>query len=574
MPVTETTTTTLRDRVGALVAEAARAAMEAGALPDVALPDDVVERPRDAANGDYASSLPLRLARSAIMPPLAIAEAIAAHLPAGEVIQAPEIAPPGFINLRLAECFVQGEVDRIIEQGANFADISLGTGKHAQVEFVSANPTGPLHVGNGRGAAIGDTLASALEAAGYEVEREYYVNDAGTQTDVFAETLYARYQQQHGQDVAVPEGGYPGEYMVDLARRLHDREGDRLLAAPGEPPPPELRELGIELMVEQIRDTLEGFGTSYERWFSERSLYEPASGETSAYDTALGTLRADGHLAEREGALWFTSSDLGEDKDNVVLRSDGRPTYFASDIAYHHDKLVTRGFDLVIDVWGADHHGHVSRVEMATEAVTGRGEALHILIYQLVTLKRGAETVRLSKRSGEIITLDELVEEVGPDAARFFFLLRAPSSQMDFDLDLAVKQSNENPVYYIQYAHARLASILDRASGEGHAPEGGDVSLLTAPHELALVREMLRLPEVIELVATTYEPQHLAHYGIDLATSFHAFNDAFRQQNDASLKVITDDPALTAARLRLVQAAKIALGRVLDLMGMTAPERM
>ncbi len=574
MSVTETTTTTLRDRVGALVAEAARAAMQAGALPDVALPDDVVERPRDAANGDYASSLPLRLARSAMMPPLAIAEAIAAHLPAGEVIQAPEIAPPGFINLRLAEGFVQGEVDRIIEQGANFADISLGTGKHAQVEFVSANPTGPLHVGNGRGAAIGDTLASALEAAGYEVEREYYVNDAGTQTDVFAETLYARYQQQHGQDVAVPEGGYPGEYMVDLARRLHDREGDRLLAAPGEPPPPELRELGIELMVEQIRDTLEGFGTSYERWFSERSLYEPASGETSAYDTALGTLRADGHLAEREGALWFTSSDLGEDKDNVVLRSDGRPTYFASDIAYHHDKLVTRGFDLVIDVWGADHHGHVSRVEMATEAVTGRGEALHILIYQLVTLKRGAETVRLSKRSGEIITLDELVEEVGPDAARFFFLLRAPSSQMDFDLDLAVKQSNENPVYYIQYAHARLASILDRASGEGHAPEGGDVSLLTAPHELALVREMLRLPEVIELVATTYEPQHLAHYGIELATSFHAFNDAFRQQNDASLKVITDDAALTAARLRLVQAAKIALGRVLDLMGMTAPERM
>lgn len=560
--------------MGALVAEAARAAMQAGALPDVALPDDVVERPRDAANGDYASSLPLRLARSAMMPPLAIAEAIAAHLPAGEVIQAPEIAPPGFINLRLAEGFVQGEIDRIIEQGANFADISLGTGKHAQVEFVSANPTGPLHVGNGRGAAIGDTLAAALEAAGYEVEREYYVNDAGTQTDVFAETLYARYQQQHGQDVAVPEGGYPGEYMVDLARRLHDREGDRLLAGPGEPPPPELRELGIELMVEQIRDTLEAFGTSYERWFSERSLYEPASGDTSAYDTALGTLRADGHLAEREGALWFTSSDLGEDKDNVVVRSDGRPTYFASDIAYHHDKLVTRGFDLVLDIWGADHHGHVSRVEVATEAVTSKGEALRILIYQLVTLKRGAETVRLSKRSGEIITLDELVEEVGPDAARFFFLLRAPSSQMEFDLDLAVKQSNENPVYYIQYAHARLASMLDRASGEGHTPEGGDVSLLTAPHELALVREMLRLPEVIELVATTYEPQHLAHYGIELATSFHAFNDAFRQQNDPNLKVITDDAALTAARLRLVQAAKIALGRVLDLMGMTAPERM
>jgi len=570
-----TDTTTLRDRVGALVAGATRAAIEAGTLPDVALPDELVERPRDASHGDYASSLPLRLARSAMMPPLAIAEAIAEHLPANDVIDAPQIAPPGFINLSLAEHFVQGEIDRVIEQGAAFADSTLGQGKRVQLEFVSANPTGPLHVGNGRGAAIGDTLASALAAAGYDVERGYYVNDAGTQTDVFAETLYARYQQQHGRDVPLPEGGYPGEYMVDLAVEMREREGDRFLAAPGEPPPPGVREMGIELIVEQIRDTLGTFGTTYDRWFSERSLYEPtADGGPSAYDAALAILRENGHLAQREGALWLTSSNLGEDKDNVVVRSDGRPTYFASDIAYHYDKFLTRGFDQVINVWGADHHGHVSRLEVGTEAVTGKGDALHLLLYQLVTLKRGSETVRLSKRGGEIITLGELIEEVGPDAARFFFLLRAPSSQMDFDLDLAVKQSNENPVFYIQYAHARLASILDRAAGEGHMPDGGDVALLTAPHELALVREMLRLSEVIELVATTYEPQHLAHYGMELATSFHAFNDAFRQQGDPNLKVITDDAALTAARLRLVQAAKIALGRVLDLMGMTAPERM
>ncbi len=570
-----TDTTTLRDRVGALVAGATRAAIEAGSLPDVALPDELVERPRDASHGDYASSLPLRLARSAMMPPLAIAEAIAEHLPANDVIDAPQVAPPGFINLSLAEHFVQAEINRIIEQGAAFADSAIGQGTRVQVEFVSANPTGPLHVGNGRGAAIGDTLASALAAAGYEVEREYYVNDAGTQTDVFAETLYARYQQQHGRDVSVPEGGYPGEYMVDLATQMREREGDRFLVAPGEPPPAGVRELGIELIVEQIRGTLDAFGTTYERWFSERSLYEPAAdGEASAYDEALAVLRADGHLAEREGALWLTSSDLGEDKDNVVVRSDGRPTYFASDIAYHYDKFLRRGFDQVINIWGADHHGHVSRLKAGTEAVTGKGDALHLLLYQLVTLKRGGNIVRLSKRGGEIITLDELVEEVGPDAARFFFLLRAPSSQMEFDLDLAVKQSNENPVYYIQYAHARLASILDRAAGEGHAPDGGDVARLTEPHELALVREMLRLSEVIELVATTYEPQHLAHYGMELATSFHAFNDAFRQQGDPNLKVITDNAALTAARLRLVLAAKIALGRVLDLMGMTAPERM
>ena len=570
-----TDTTTLRDRVGALVAGATRAAIEAGSLPDVALPDELVERPRDASHGDYASSLPLRLARSAMMPPLAIAEAIAEHLPANDVIDAPHVAPPGFINLSLAEHFVQGEINRVIEQGAAFADSTIGRGKRVQLEFVSANPTGPLHVGNGRGAAIGDTLASALSAAGYEVEREYYVNDAGTQTDVFAETLYARYQQQHGRDAPLPEGGYPGEYMIDLATQMREREGDRFLAAPGEPPPAGVREIGVELIVEQIRDTLNAFGTTYDRWFSERSLYEPtADGDASAYDAALAILREHGHLAQREGALWLTSSDLGEDKDNVVVRSDGRPTYFASDIAYHYDKFLRRGFDQVINVWGADHHGHVSRLEVGTEAVTGKGDALHLLLYQLVTLKRGDEIVRLSKRGGEIITLDELVEEVGPDAARFFFLLRAPSSQMEFDLDLAVKQSNENPVYYIQYAHARLASILDRAAGEGHAPDGGDVALLKAPHELALVREMLRLSEVIELVATTYEPQHLAHYGMELATSFHAFNDAFRQQGDPNLKVITDDAPLTAARLRLVLAAKIALGRVLDLMGMTAPERM
>ncbi|MBH77059.1 MAG: arginine--tRNA ligase [Dehalococcoidia bacterium] len=561
----------LRDRVGALVEKATQAAIKAGSLPDIALPEVLIERPRDAAHGDYASSLPLRLARSAMMPPLAIAEAISEQLKAGEIIDTPEIAPPGFINLRLAESFVQSEINRIIEQGPEFANCNLGRGQRAQIEFVSANPTGPLHVGNGRGAAIGDTLAASLAAAGYQVEREYYVNDAGTQADVFAETLYARYQQQFDRDVPIPDNGYPGEYMVELAMALRQQEADRFLAAPTDPPAPELREIGIELMINEIRSTLTNFGTQYDRWYSERSLYQ---GDNPAYDEALSGLRSNGHLAEREGALWLTSSNLGEDKDNVVVRSDGRPTYFASDIAYHYDKFQRRGFDLVIDVWGADHHGHVSRLKVATEAVAGKGEALHVLLYQLVTLKRGEEIVRLSKRGGEIITLDELVEEVGPDAARFFFLLRAPNSQMEFDLDLAVKRSNENPVYYIQYAHARLASILERAAREGHIPEEGDVALLKAPHELALVREMLRLSEVIELVATTYEPQHLAHYGIELATSFHAFNDAFRQQGDPNLKVLTDNTALTAARLRLVLAAKTALGRVLDLMGMNAPESM
>ena len=565
------TDTMPRERVAALVEAAARAAIAEGALPDVALPAVALERPRDAAHGDYASSLPLRLARAATMPPLAIAGAIAERLPADGIVAAPEVAPPGFINLRLADGFLQGEVDRVIARGAAFADLAIGVGKRAQVEFVSANPTGPLHVGNGRGAAIGDTLASALAAAGYEVQREYYVNDAGAQTALFAETLHARYLRLFGREADIPEGGYRGEYMADLAAEVREREGDRFLTEPGEPCPPALGELGIELMVGRIRATLEAFGVRYDRWFSERSLHEPPpEGGESVWQGALARLRADGRVAEREGALWLTAADLGEDKDNVVVRSDGRPTYFASDIAYHYDKFARRGFDLVIDVWGADHHGHVSRVEAGAEAVTGRGEALRVLLYQLVTL-RG---VRASKRSGQIVTLDQLIEEVGADAARFFFLLRAPGSQMEFDLDLAVKRSNDNPVYYIQYAHARLASMIDRAAAAGHAPEGGDTALLTAPHELALVRAMLRLPEAIELVATTFEPQHLARYGMELATAFHAFNDAFRQQGDSGLKVITDDAALTAARLRLALAAKIALGRVLGLLGMSAPERM
>jgi arginyl-tRNA synthetase len=553
-----------------LVADAARAAVAAGDLPDVVLPAATVERPKDAANGDFASTLPMRLARSAMKPPLDVARAIAKHIPADAAIEPAEVAPPGFINLRLSNQFVQSQVEHIIRAGPGFADLERGKGLRAQVEFVSANPTGPLHVGNGRGAAIGDALASALQAAGYQVEREYYVNDAGTQADTFSETLYARYQQEFGREVQIPKDGYPGDYMVELAREIKREAGERFLRPPGEPMPDDIGALGIELMVRYIRKTLDKFGVHYDRWYSEKSLYDPEG----AYDVAMGLLREKGLLADREGALWFSSSEVGEDKDNVVIRSDGHPTYYASDIAYHWDKFVRRGFDLVVDVWGADHHGHVSRLKTATRAVGANADGLHILLYQLVTLKRGSEVVRLSKRSGEIISLDELMDEVGPDAAKFFFLLRSPGAQMDFDLDLAVKQSSENPVFYVQYAHARLCSILERAREQGLTPDGGDVSRLTHSSELALIREMMRLSDVIEVVATSLEPQQLPHYAMSLANAFHAFNDAFKQTNDPSLKVITDDVQLSRARLRLVLAAKIALARVLGLMGMTAPEKM
>ncbi len=560
----------IRTHLSNLVAEAVEEAVRTGDLPDVAIPGPGIERPKDVSNGDYASTLPLRLARAALMPPLDVARAIVKHLPADGTLDPVEIAPPGFLNFRLAASYLQAQVDAVVSRGGSYADLTLGSGKKAQVEFVSANPTGPLHVGNGRGAAIGDSLASALAAAGYEVEREYYVNDAGTQTDTFGDTLYARYQQIFGREAPIPDDGYPGEYMAELAQEIARLHGEDYLRPEGEAAPAEMSALGIELMVKKIGETAERFGVHYDEWFSERSLYE---GE-KPYETAMGILRANGQLAEREGALWFSSSELGEAKDNVVVRSDGRPTYYASDIAYHYDKFVRRGFGLVIDVWGADHHGHVSRVKTATRAVGGDADNLHILLYQLVTLKRGGEIVRLSKRSGDFITLDELIDEVGKDAARMFFLLRSPGSQMEFDIDLAVKQSSENPVFYVQYAHARLASILQRAAEQGVTPEGGDVGRLTAPHELALIREMLRLPEAIEQVATTFEPQHLPHYAMTLATAFHVFNDAFKQAGDSSMKVITEDAELTRARLRLVQAAKIALARVLELMGVDAPERM
>ena len=323
-------------------------------------------------------------------------------------------------------------------------------------------------------------------------------------------------------------------------------------------------------MVEDIRSTLETFGVRYDRWFSEKSLYE----EGGLYDETMALLETRGYLSERDGARWFDSSELGESKDNVVVRSDGRPTYYASDIAYHYDKFIKRGYSLVVDVWGADHHGHVSRLKTAVGAVGGDPEALHILLYQLVTLKRGGEVVRIGKRSGEFVTLDELIAEVGTDAARFFFLQRSAGAQMEFDLDLALQQSNENPVFYVQYAHARLAAILDRARDQGLDDEGADLGLLVHPHELSLVREMMRLPSVIEACAESLEVHPLAYYATELATSFHSFNDAFRQQGDSGLKVITGDLAASRARLRLVRAARITLARVLELMGMNAPDRM
>jgi arginyl-tRNA synthetase len=558
---------------------AAHEARDRGELPAVALPDVAIERPQRPEHGDYATSLALRLARSARANPLTLAEALVRRLPASEAVGEVSVAPPGFINFRLSESWLARQVDAVLAAGDRFGDVDIGDGRRVQVEFVSANPTGPLHVGNGRGAAIGATLAAVLGAAGYSVEQEYYFNDAGSQIDALTRSVYARYQQLMGRDAPFPEDGYPGEYIVDVAGAIKEEHGDRFLRPEGEPAPAEIGRLAVQRLMDEIRLDLEDLGLTYDVWFNERSLYQPGGpGEPSLYEQVMPLLRERGFIAEKEGAVWFTPSARGaptgagdgspaeEDKENVLVRSNGEPTYFASDIAYHYDKFIRRGFDRVINVWGADHQGHVSRMKAAVAALGVDPDRLDLLIYQLVTLKRGDELVRLSKRGGEIVTVRDVIDEVGRDACRFFFLARSADAPMDFDLELAKQQSAENPVYYVQYAHARIAGILRHAADRNPEYADGDVSLLTHPAELALVRKMLRLPELLESIAGNLEPHHLPHYAQDLATAFHDFYEKCR--------VVSDDVPLSKARLKLVAACRLGLARTLALIGVSAPERM
>jgi len=572
----------VKHHIAELVTAAAREARARDELPAVALPDVAVERPQRPEHGDYATGLAMRLARSARVNPLALAEILMRRLPASEVVGEVSVAAPGFINFRLSEPWLARQVDAVLVAGDRFGDVEMGGGQRVQVEFVSANPTGPLHVGNGRGAAIGATLASVLEAAGYRVEREYYFNDAGSQIDALTRSVYARYQQLLGRDAPFPDDGYPGQYVVDIAGKVKEEHGDGFLRPEGEPAPAEIGRLAVQRIMEEIRHDLEDLGLTYDVWFNERSLYQTSGPDTDArsgrslYEQVMALLREKGFVAEKEGAIWFAPSArgepapggvaAGEDKDNVLVRSNGEPTYFASDVAYHYDKFIQRGFARVINVWGADHQGHVARVKAAVAALGVDPQRLDLLIYQLVTLKRGDELVRLSKRGGEIITVRDVIDEVGPDACRFFFLARSADAAMDFDLELAKQQSAENPVYYVQYAHARIAGILRLAGERGLDYADGDVSLLTHPAELALVRQMLLLPELVESIARNLEPHHLPHYAQELATAFHDFYEKCR--------VVSDDVPLSKARLKLVGASRLTLARTLGLIGVSAPDRM
>jgi len=466
------------------------------------------------------------------------------------------VAPPGFINFSLKSDWLTSQVEAILDAGDRYGNIDAGKVTKVQVEFVSVNPTGPLHVGHGRGAVLGSTLSNVLAASGHKVEKEYYVNDAGSQMEAFYRSLHVRYQQALGKDVPMPEGGYLGGYMLDIAKEIVAESGDRYLNDPAK-----LGQLGLEKVLASISQELERLGVTFDVWFREKDLFKRGQ-----YDKAMSMLKQKGFTVGKEGATWFTSTTLGEDKDNVLVRSDGSPTYFASDIAYHYNKFIERGFDEVIDIWGADHQGHVSRMKAVMGALGIDSERLRVIISQMVTLKRGDEVIKASKRTGEMITLRELMDEVGVDACRFFFLSRSADSQMEFDLELAKRQSADNPVYYVQYGHARICSILRLASEKKIDYRKGDVSLLTSDAELALIRRMLEFPEVVELVSQTLEPHHLPYYAQELATTFHNFYEKCR--------VVSSDKALTRSRLKMVEAARIVLARTLALMGMSAPEQM
>ena len=535
-----------------------------GLLPSADIPEPIVERPQRRGHGDYSCSLPLKLARPLRKNPMEIAGVIAAEIPHDEAVDKVDVARPGFINFTLSPIWLARQVEAVLDAGSSFGNANVGAGQRAQVEFVSVNPNGPIHVGHARGAVFGSALANVLEAAGYDVEREYYVNDGGNQMDLFDRSLYARYLQALGRDAELPEGGYMGRYLVDFAREIVEEEGDRFSYMPEDEAVAELGAVGLRKMVDLIRDDLRELRVEYDVWFTERSLYS-----NGLFNKVSEILEESGYLAERDGAVWFMSTLLGYEKDKVFIRSNKEPTYFASDVAYHYNKLVTRGFDRIIDIWGADHQGNVPFMKAMMTALGLSQDRLDLLLYQLVTLRRGGETVRLATRAGELVTLKELVDEVGPDACRYFFLTRSPDSQMEFDLDLATQQSRENPVYYIQYAHARICGIQKLAAERGVDYGDGDVLLLTHEAEQDLMRKMLQLPELVETMAANLSPHYLASYSLELATLYHRFNDTCR--------VVSRDPKdlpISKARLKLVAATRTVLARCLDLMLMGTPERM
>lgn len=555
--IIEETQSALRQGVAAACAQA----MAAGTLPEAALPDFVIETPKDEKNGDFSTNLAMQLTRILRQNPRKIAEAIVGGIDLPGLVERVEIAGPGFINFYLVPGWLNRVLPAIQEEDADYGKSNAGGGERVQVEFVSANPTGLLHMGNARGGALGDTLAAVLNEAGYVCDKEYYINDAGNQVENLGKSVEARYFELLGRDdYQIPEDGYHGKDIIATAQRLLDEKGESLVDLPEAERRELMKNYALKEKVAGIRGSLENFGVVFDNWFSEQSLHDAGS-----VHEVVDILREKGYVYEKDGAQWLRATDWGEEKDEVLVRSNGTPTYFAADIAYHRDKFE-RGYKRLINIWGADHHGHVARLKGAMTALGYDGDAITVILMQLVRLYRGGEIVKMSKRSGKYVTLDELIEEVGKEAARFFFIMRSPDSALDFDLDLAKAESSDNPVYYVQYAHARICSILSVAGVDTPKAADVDLSLLTEENERVLIRKLAEWPQEIADAARELAPYHLAYYAKELANAFHSFYN--------SCKVLTDDAALRDARLALVDCTRITLRNVLTLLGLSAPERM
>ena len=586
----------MKHQIESLLNQAVSQLIADGQLAADTKPNIQVSRSKDQKLGDFASNLALMLAKPAKKNPRELAQLLVDALPASDVINRVEIAGPGFINFFLNQDSSLSVVTRILQQGDNYGLSDLGAGKKVQVEFVSANPTGPLHVGHGRGAAYGATVADLLAAVGFEVHREYYVNDAGRQMDILGTSVWLRYLQASGIELPFPSNGYQGDYIIDIARDCMTRFGNSLVRTadqvmadiPADEPDGGDKELHIDALIERakallgedgylkifdlglntilddIREDLAEFGVVYENWYSERTL-----GQRGLIQQAIERLQAAGYIYEKSGALWFKSTEFGDEKDRVVVRDNGQTTYFASDIAYHMEKLE-RGFDRVIDVWGADHHGYVPRVKAALKALGDDADKLDVLLVQFASLYRGGEKVQMSTRSGSFVTLRELREEVGSDAARFFYVMRKCEQHMDFDLDLAKSQSNENPMYYIQYAHARICSVLRQLDEKSLSHDGAmgeqNLNLLSEKHETALMTLLAKYPEVVEKAALNEEPHTLVHFLRELAAELHTYYNAHQ--------FIVDDDKLRNARLNLILATRHVLKNGLKLLGVSAPDSM
>lgn len=555
----------VEETLRSLVGGALRKAASDRGIELVGEPVIMLERPRREGQGDWASNVAMQMAKVFGASPREIAQAVVdrLNLESGYLDRA-EVAGPGFINFFLSPLWAAEVVAGIRRQGEAYGRCDIGRGRKVQVEFVSANPTGPLHVGHGRGAIVGDVTANILAAAGWEVEREYYINDAGLQMTLLGKSVQSRYFDllDRSEAAPFPEDGYKGEYIYDLARELVDRDGDAHLEEPLETSLPVFQAHAVEAILEMIRRDLKDFGVRYDVWFSEKSLYD-----SGAVREAAEFLKKRGFAYEKDGAVWFKATEFDDAKDRVLFRSNGVATYFMSDIAYHKNKY-DRGFDLVIDVWGADHHGYVPRMTAAVESLGRKAEDLRVLLIQFVNLLRGGEQVAMSTRSGQFVTLRDVIDEVGVDASRYFFVMRSCDSHLDFDLALAKEASNENPVYYVQYAHARIHSLFREASGRGVALSGEDVDLrlLDTAEEQALIRKLAAFPEEVAKASEELAPHRVTFYLYDLASHFHSFYNAHR--------VLDAEPDLRRARLALLDATRITLANALGLLGVQAPQNM